>query len=153
MTKKKQPQMTYSQKKREKLDYRHEYFKRNPGLFGKVYFCAYCKRPLLRKDVQVDHIIPLNSHLGRNKAYNLVAACGPCNLAKSDKKDLRILLGYSSKAVDTVMYKAQDGVAAVVLVSGNIISWILFKSPLIIRLFIWAVILISLFSLVGGKNV
>ena len=151
MAKNKHSQMTYSQKKREKLDYRHEYFKRNPGLFGRVYFCAYCKRPLLRKDVQVDHIIPLNSHLGRNKAYNLVAACGPCNLAKSDKKDLRILLGYASKSADTVMYKAQDGIAAIVIVVGNIISWLLFKSPLLIRIILWLSIILFLGSLLGGN--
>ena len=151
MAKNKHPQMTYSQKKREKLDYRHEYFKRNPGLFGRVYFCAYCKRPLLRKDVQVDHIIPLNSRFGRNKAYNLVAACGPCNLAKSDKKDLRILLGYASKTADTVMYKTQDGVAHIILVVGNVISWLLFRSPLLIRMFLWLFVILNLCLLLGGN--
>ncbi len=38
----------------------------------------------------VDHIVPLNSVLGRNARYNLVASCNTCNLKKSDKIDTRI---------------------------------------------------------------
>ena len=82
--------MTYSQRKRARFDYNSAYFRRNPGLFGKIYFCAYCKRPLFRNQVQVDHIIPLASHLGMNKCFNLVAACETCNKRKSSKKDIRI---------------------------------------------------------------
>lgn len=102
--------LTYSQRKREKMDYRYEYFKHNPGLFGKIYFCAYCKRPLFRRDVQVDHIMPLNNALGKNMRYNLVAACGDCNRRKSDKVDGRVVIGYVSKATDTAVYAAQSAV-------------------------------------------
>ena len=42
-------QMTYSQKKRAKLDYRAVYFSHNPGLFGCIWFCAYCKKPIVGK--------------------------------------------------------------------------------------------------------
>lgn len=92
------------------MDYRYEYFKHNPGLFGKIYFCAYCKRPLFRRDVQVDHIMPLNNALGKNMRYNLVAACGDCNRRKSDKVDGRVVIGYVSKATDTAVYAAQSAV-------------------------------------------
>lgn len=131
--------LTYSQRKREKLDYRHEYFKNNPGLFGKIYFCAYCKRPLLRKDVQVDHIMPLNNALGINTRYNLVAACGECNRKKSDKVDGRVVIGYASKVTDTALYATQSafiyavyGILRVVMklisVTIGIAVKILFKS-------------------------
>lgn len=135
--------LTYSQRKREKMDYRYEYFKRNPGLFGKIYFCAYCKRPLLRKDVQVDHIMPLNNALGRNVRYNLVAACGNCNRRKSDKVDGRVVIGYVSKATDTAMYAAQSAVVYTMYGALRVIAKVLFGCG-VISLVIWALILLTL---------
>lgn len=135
--------LTYSQRKREKMDYRYEYFKRNPGLFGKIYFCAYCKRPLLRKDVQVDHIMPLNNALGRNVRYNLVAACGNCNRRKSDKVDGRVVIGYVSKATDTAMYAAQSAVVYTVYGALRVITKVLFGCG-VISLVVWALILLTL---------
>lgn len=100
--------MTYSQRKRAKMDYRAEYFQHNPGLFGCVWTCAYCHRPLLgRRNVSVDHILPLNSPLGRNTRFNLVAACRDCNLAKSDKIDYRVVKGYTSKLFDSIVFTIQ----------------------------------------------
>ena len=32
---------SYSQRKRDKMDYRREYFKHNPGIFGCIWNCAY----------------------------------------------------------------------------------------------------------------
>ena len=99
---------TYSQTKRDKLDYRREYFKHNPGLFGCIWFCAYCRRPLIgQHNVQVDHIIPLNSIAGRNAGYNLVAACAKCNRAKSDTVDGRVVHGFISKIFDSVLFAIQ----------------------------------------------
>lgn len=99
---------SYSQKKRDKFDYRLAYFKDNPGLFGCVWSCAYCHKPLLGKSsVVVDHIIPLNSMLGKNARFNLVASCEKCNLRKSDKLDYRIAKGYLAKAAETVVVQLQ----------------------------------------------
>lgn len=99
---------SYSQRKRDKLDYRTEYFKHNPGLFGCIWSCAYCHKPLLGKaNVEVDHIIPLNSPLGRNARYNLVAACHDCNRSKSDTLDMRSVQGYFSKLAEVAVFSAQ----------------------------------------------
>lgn len=105
-----QPQkpLSYSQQKRAQMDYRSEYFKHNPGLFGCIWKCAYCGRPLFgRHAVQVDHIVPLNNPLGVNKGINLVAACPKCNQAKSDKFDYRCAVGYASKISDSVIFGLQ----------------------------------------------
>lgn len=99
---------TYAQRKRATFAYRTEYFKHNPGLFGQIWFCAYCHKPIIGKEnVQVDHIVPLNCVLGRNARFNLVAACPKCNLAKSDKVDLRILTGYTSKGIEAILFTIQ----------------------------------------------
>lgn len=80
---------------RKSYNYRAEYFKRNPGLFGCIWFCSQCYRPLIGKDkVIVDHIIPL-SQGGRNHVSNCTAICSKCNRSKSDKIDGRILKGES----------------------------------------------------------
>ena len=107
---------TYSQRKRDKLDYRAEYFKHNPGLFGCIWTCAYCHRPLVgRKNVQVDHIMPLNNPLGRNARYNLVAACAVCNNRKSDKVDYRVAQGYMSKIFEMIIFTIQKMVIIAVV--------------------------------------
>ena len=107
---------SYSQKKRDKMDYRREYFKHNPGLFGCIWTCAYCHRPIIGKEnVQVDHIIPLNNVLGRNARFNLVAACGKCNRAKSDKFDGRVVEGYVSKLLEIIIFGLQKAVIVLVV--------------------------------------
>lgn len=108
-----QQKKSYSQRKREKLDYRAEYFRHNPGMFGYIWFCAYCHKPLLRSQVQVDHIVPLNNVAGRNARYNLVAACEKCNKAKSDKIDERIVKGYCSKVLEVIMFTVQKVIAII----------------------------------------
>ena len=40
--------------------YRTEFLKYNPGLFGCLYFCVYCGKPITRKNMQVDHHIAIN---------------------------------------------------------------------------------------------
>ena len=47
--------------------------------------CAYCRRSISREGARaatLDHVIPL-SRGGKNCRKNLVAACSPCNTAKS----------------------------------------------------------------------
>lgn len=56
--------------------------KKNPGLFGCIWFCSQCGIPMFGKDnVQVDHIIPL-AGLGINRTINTVAICPRCNREK-----------------------------------------------------------------------
>lgn len=126
--------MTYSQRKRSKLDYRREYFANNHGLFGCIYFCAYCKRPMFRKTVQVDHIMPLNNVLGRNVRWNLVAACPRCNRAKSDKVDGRVVVGYTSKICDTILFTLSKAFMTVMKAIFAIPMWLFGKSPVPVRI-------------------
>lgn len=56
--------MTQTGKSQSKWDrddnYRREFLKHNKGLFGCIYLCAYCGRPMLRKTMQVDHHLAVN---------------------------------------------------------------------------------------------
>lgn len=100
--------MSYAQRKRAKMDYRSEYFAHNPGLFGCIWWCAYCKRPLVGKSsVEVDHIMPLDDPRGRNRRYNLVASCMKCNRNKSNSVDRRVLEGRISKLVEVAVFSVQ----------------------------------------------
>lgn len=146
--------MTYSQRKRSTMDYRAEYFRHNPGLFGCVWTCAYCHRPLLgAHNVSVDHILPLNSPLGRNTRFNLVAACRDCNLAKSDKLDYRVVKGYTSKIIDSIVFTIQKIVilffVAIWWVIQQIVQAILgiFRNlPMFIKIIIVTILLIIVIS-------
>lgn len=138
-------QLTYSQKKRATLDYRAEFFKHNKGVLGGLYFCAYCKRPLTRSQVQVDHIIPLNNPLGRNNRFNLVAACAKCNRDKSDKFDGRVVIGYASKIVDSTVGASQGILSGILYAIFSVISAVLrffFRLPIGVK--------IVLIVLIGG---
>lgn len=93
--------------------YRKTFFDANKGLFGNgnYYWCAYCGRIFSRKNITVDHLIPVNKVLqGKekekyrrklrlhgisdvNQAENLVAACRSCNLKKSTKTGIWVLRG------------------------------------------------------------
>lgn len=101
--------MTYSQKKRAEMpDYRDVYFSHNPGLFGCIWFCAYCKKAIVgRHNVEVDHIVPLDSPMGMNKGFNLVSSCRECNRKKSNNVDGRVAIGYTSKFFDFILYSFQ----------------------------------------------
>lgn len=93
--------------KRKSYNYRAEYFKRNPGLFGILWFCSQCGKPLLTKhNVCIDHIIPLNKG-GSNHHLNCTAICKRCNSSKSDKIDKRIFKGFIFKAFETVLMLGQ----------------------------------------------
>lgn len=83
-------------------NYRYQYFKRNPGLFGKLHFCHYCGKPLTKKHVEVDHILPV-SKSRINSTLNLVAACRKCNRSKSDKINHLVVVGFTRKIAGNVV--------------------------------------------------
>lgn len=113
---------------RNSYDYRGEYFKKNPGLFGCIWFCAYCGRPLFgRKQVQVDHVVPPSKFAHKkydrhgnlvkntsvmaetfNNEFNLVSSCAKCNRKKSDGVGLYTARGGIAKVLQTAMFRAQD---------------------------------------------
>lgn len=94
--------------------YRREFFKYYKPFIWKYYFCIYCGRLVSKKNLQVDHIIPIHKaktskwvrrYLGRKKFpkgvndyRNLGAACCYCNLAKSAKMGLWVLRGRIGKS-------------------------------------------------------
>lgn len=101
-----------TQEYRRSYDYRGEYFKRNPGFFGCIWFCSQCYRPLIgRKNVVIDHIRPLNKG-GRNHVSNCTAICAKCNRAKSDIVDGRVLKGRIFKVFESTASRANRGVGA-----------------------------------------
>lgn len=105
---------------RESYNYRAEYFKRNPGLFGCVWFCSQCYKPLIGKEnVVIDHIIPL-SQGGVNRVSNCTAICRKCNLQKSDKIDGRIIKGAAFKFFESNVFRTQRGAGAAVAVGVGV---------------------------------
>ena len=82
-----------TQLKRAAYNYRAEYFKRNPGLFGCIWFCSQCHKMLIgRKNVQVDHIWALGAG-GINRKINIVAICATCNKKNSDNLGVYLVKG------------------------------------------------------------
>lgn len=90
-------------------DYRKTFFENKKGVFGSdVYLCAYCGRPIHKKKVTVDHLIPCHKvkhwGFGRllmfmsgirnvNDSKNLVAACHHCNSSKGSKMGFWLIRG------------------------------------------------------------
>lgn len=83
---------SYSQKKREKFDYRRHYIEHNKGILGKYYICSQCFKVLRRSEMQVDHIFPVSKRFVPNRVINCVAICGECNRHKSDKVEFKLQL-------------------------------------------------------------
>lgn len=52
--------------------------------------CYYCLKPLERKEVTMDHVVPL-AQGGRSTKGNLVPACKACNTKKRDKTGYEFL--------------------------------------------------------------
>lgn len=101
-----------TQEYRASYNYREEYFKKNPGLFGCIWFCSQCFKPLIgRHNVVVDHIRPLNKG-GLNHVSNCTACCQKCNSAKSDIVDGRMYKGYVFKFFESNLFRANRGVGA-----------------------------------------
>lgn len=107
--------MTATQAKRAAYPYREMYFKKNPGIFGCIWICSQCYKPIFGKqNVVIDHIIPLAKG-GRNHVSNCTACCRTCNSRKSDKVDYRVVKGKIFKMVESNAYRAQRGVGAVAM--------------------------------------
>ena len=49
-----------------------------------LYTCQYCDIQLIKKELTLDHVIPLSKG-GRTSWENIVAACMPCNTRKGNK--------------------------------------------------------------------
>lgn len=102
-----------TQEYRRSYNYRDAYFRANPGIFGCVWFCSQCFKPLFgKKNVYVDHIVPLNKG-GRNHESNCTAICFKCNRDKSDKVDGRVIKGKVFKIFESTTSKANKGVGAI----------------------------------------
>lgn len=107
--------LTATQAKRAAYPYREMYFKKNPGIFGCIWICSQCYKPIFGKqNVVIDHIIPLAKG-GRNHVSNCTACCRTCNASKSDKVDYRVVKGKIFKMVESNAYRAQRGIGAVAM--------------------------------------
>lgn len=129
--------MTYSQKKRASFNYRNEYFKKNPGIYGSIWFCSQCGKMLVgKKNVVIDHIVPLNNVAGVNRTFNTVAICQKCNSSKSDKVDYRVVKGYLAKVFEVITSHLPDALALVLSLIVSLayqifnLLFILFTMPL-----------------------
>ena len=49
-----------------------------------LYTCQYCMNRFPRKELTLDHVIPISKG-GKTNWENIVAACNPCNSRKSDR--------------------------------------------------------------------
>ena len=96
-----------SRQKRESFNYRAAYFKKNPGLFGCIWFCSQCNMPLIGKEnVQVDHIVPL-AGMGINRTVNTVAICPACNRKKSAKGGIYVVKGGLAQIREVILFTLQ----------------------------------------------
>lgn len=92
--------------------YRRSFFMSNPPSKKGNYFCAYCGRVIPKKDITVDHIIPIYSvkyslfkqrlltKIGVpniNCEKNLAPACKGCNIYKGTRGGIWILFGIIGK--------------------------------------------------------
>ena len=108
------------QEYRASYNYREEYFKRNPGLFGCIWFCSQCFKPLIgKKNVVVDHIRPLNKG-GLNHVSNCTACCRSCNAKKSDKVDGRVVRGRVFKVFEQSLSNVNRGVGGALKLSAGL---------------------------------
>ncbi len=104
--------MHYDEKYARSSNYRSEFFKHNKPKLFRRYQCAYCSKLLKKKDVTVDHLIPIGKvkykiswriimHLcgifNINSYRNLVCACEKCNSKKSDKTGFWLIRGALGK--------------------------------------------------------
>jgi len=105
---------------RDSNNYRRQYFDKNPGMLGILYFCSQCTRPMTRnsKRLQVDHIVPPSRFATRRETrtkvkntsfmarqlnkvdWNLVSICDKCNRRKSDKMGLYTVKGVGAKTLE-----------------------------------------------------
>lgn len=100
---------SYSQKKREKYDYRKHYLNHNPGILGSVYICSQCGKLLSRKEMEVDHIFPVSKWWSVNHVINCVAICSSCNKNKSDRVTWKMSIkGIIAKLLEEIYILIQN---------------------------------------------
>lgn len=116
-------------------NYRNRFFRENRGLFGngEYYLCAYCGKPLSKRKVRVDHIIPvyLASHSDEykkmllvkgiknvNDPANLAASCARCNGRKGASGGLWVLRGYFGRSWVRVLFRE-----VIFMVSGGLLLY------------------------------
>lgn len=108
-------------------NYREEYFRRNKGFLG-FYICAYCYRPVRRKNAHVDHIYARKAKgliKGPNAYFNTIVSCSKCNLKKSNKIDHRVIQGYGAKVVQETFRAGKGAVSLGTKGSFTLIGWLL----------------------------
>lgn len=102
--------------------YREMYFKQNPGIFGCIWICSQCYRPIFgKKNVVIDHIVPLNKG-GKNDVSNCTACCRSCNSHKSDIVDYRVVKGKIFKVFESNAYRAQRGIGAILMFMFSLVA-------------------------------
>lgn len=102
-------------------NYRKNFFKMRKGIFGSnIYLCSYCGKFLTKKQVRVDHIIPVYK-ASHNKFYrkllkirniknvndvrNLTPSCEKCNSKKGADGGWWIIRGWFGRAPIRVILK------------------------------------------------
>ena len=153
--------MTYSQKKRASFNYRNEYFKKNPGIYGNIWFCSQCGKILIGKhNVVIDHIMPLNNVAGVNRTFNTVAICQKCNSSKSDSVDYRVVKGYLAKLFEVFTSHLPDALALVLFLIVSLayqifnLLFILVTMPLTLangKFLTYAVVIVIIFAFIFSK--
>lgn len=153
--------MTYSQKKRVSFNYRNEYFKKNPGIYGNIWFCSQCGKILIGKhNVVIDHIMPLNNVAGVNRTFNTVAICQKCNSSKSDSVDYRVVKGYLAKLFEVFTSHLPDALALVLSLIVSLayqifnLLFILVTMPLTLangKFLTYAVVIVIIFAFIFSK--
>lgn len=105
-------------------DYRYQYIRAHPGFMGKYYLCPYCGRIMLKKTMQVNHIVSIslaNKHRAYrvlvpdgniNNLHNLTASCPKCNNRKSDSGGFWIFLARFGVVFYAVIWLLLLGFAA-----------------------------------------
>lgn len=153
--------MTYSQKKRASFNYRNEYFKKNPGIYGNIWFCSQCGKILIGKhNVVIDHIMPLNNVAGVNRTFNTVAICQKCNSSKSDSVDYRVVKGYLAKLFEVFTSHLPDALALVLSLIVSLayqifnLLFILVTMPLTLangKFLTYVVVIVIIFAFIFSK--
>lgn len=118
-------------------DYRKEFFKIQKPVKEAVYRCAYCGRKYTYKDIQVDHIFPVNGLSYCNKTRqraarygiknandqkNLCCACKKCNSKKGTKLGSWVIRGFLGKK--EWLWKIR--IAARFIIAGAIMFFVIY---------------------------
>ena len=69
--------------------------------------CQYCNQVFLANDLTFDHVTP-RSKGGRSRWENVVTACSPCNLKKSNKLSNQCNMYPQKKPVIPTVWQLQD---------------------------------------------